>query len=440
MKDLFTVCITHYNQMEYIFTAIDSALNQNYPNIELIISDDGSKFDKTKVQKYINDNKRDNIKNVIIITRSSNVGTVKNMNNVIKKANGKYITFFAADDELSNENVITNYFKAFNKYNKNVITAQAFLYDKDLLNNNGPYVDVKKAMKFNQMDTEEVFYYVAQSCLYASGATAYRMELFNKYGLFNESYLLVEDWSYYLHLLKNNEQIFFVNFDGLNHRDGGVSHYEKITPTVKKYYEDVLKIYEKEILNDMPDISNHKKIILYNKCKNDIKYICSLIKSNKKNYYLDLINKSTRKYVGGNFEVFKATLFNKVAGFLKWQVFNKFRYLNRSRHIFVISIIYWFIINAAFLNNYYVGSTYEYQLLLLLSSLVGSCFVANLFIGIGDTMEYCVPISLILLYNSNVLSSNSIVKILLLFLLIYIMVYYVLFIIKILLNKIKEII
>ena len=102
----------------------------------------------------------------------------------------------------------------------------------------------------------EVFSFMAKSCFYASGSTAYRMKVFNEFGLFDEKYLLVEDWSYYLHLLKNNVQIFYVDFPALNHRHGGVSHNDELTPTVVKYHEDILKIYENELLHDMPSKEN----------------------------------------------------------------------------------------------------------------------------------------------------------------------------------------
>ena len=102
--------------MNFIFTAIDSVLKQDYPNIELIIADDGSKdFNKEKVREYINKKKHNNIQNIIFTGKGKNVGTVKNTNQVLKVANGKYISFFAADDELSNSKVISNYVDSFVK-------------------------------------------------------------------------------------------------------------------------------------------------------------------------------------------------------------------------------------------------------------------------------------------------------------------------------------
>ena len=80
-----SVIILTYNQMDYLYDAIKSVLNQDYPNIELIVSDDAScNFQKGMLEKFIEENKTDNIKNTIIIVNSSNVGTVKILMGLLK--------------------------------------------------------------------------------------------------------------------------------------------------------------------------------------------------------------------------------------------------------------------------------------------------------------------------------------------------------------------
>ena len=87
MDELFTVCVTHYNQMNFVYSALDSVLRQDYPSIELIVADDASEeFDKKAIEEYIKQNKGANIKKVQIIANKKNLGTVKNLNNVLKNA------------------------------------------------------------------------------------------------------------------------------------------------------------------------------------------------------------------------------------------------------------------------------------------------------------------------------------------------------------------
>mgnify|MGYP000424525881 CR=1 FL=1 len=54
-----SVIILTYNQMDYLYDAIKSVLNQDYPNIELIVSDDAScNFQKGMLEKFIEENKK----------------------------------------------------------------------------------------------------------------------------------------------------------------------------------------------------------------------------------------------------------------------------------------------------------------------------------------------------------------------------------------------
>ena len=123
----FTIIVTHYNQMNYIKTALISVLNQNYKNIELIVADDCSKtFDAKKVEEIIKKYNKNKFE-YKILSGKKNVGTVKNINKALKKATGDFIMLFAGDDKLYDENVISNFIKEFKDKEKNVITSQCIL-------------------------------------------------------------------------------------------------------------------------------------------------------------------------------------------------------------------------------------------------------------------------------------------------------------------------
>lgn len=436
MSKLFTVCVTHYRQMKFVFNAIDSVLKQDYPNIELLVADDGSDdFDKKAVEKYIKENKKDNIKKVKVLANQKNIGTVKNLNNAIKNSTGQYITFFAADDELSNEKVISNYYNAFEKYDKYIITAQAYLYDKTLLKNEGIAVDTKKALKYNNMKPIDVFYYIAKSCFYASGATAYRKDIFDKLGMFDERYLLVEDWSYYLKLLKNNIQIYFVDFPALNHRDGGVSHTAKITPTVVKYNNDILKIYENELLNDMPNISDGKKMDIYYKCKKDVRYIMDFTGRNDFEKYDELINKSMHKAIKRNSTITKYKIYRNLHNFTYFHVFNKIRFLYRTNILFLINLLMWLYINIFVLNNYYDKMEQPEVLFSIFGSFVLCSFGIKALAKLGDLVEYCTPITFVIMHSFNSFGIHNSNLIVLISILIYFVIYYILYILRIVIEK-----
>ncbi len=253
----FSLIITHYNQMKYIKEAILSVLNQNYKNIEIIVSDDHSKeFDKDKIEEIF---KKYNKKKFEykIYQGKANYGTVKSLNNALSLATGEYILFFAADDKLANESVISNFVNEFKDKNKNIVTSQCGLYDHDLKVKYGCYVNAKNALDLNKKNSMAVYEKTCEGCFYGAGGTAYRKIIFEKYGKFNEKYKYVEDWSYWLYVTRSGEMIYYADFDSLCHRDGGISHSvfapETVPPHIKQYYRDILNIYIDQIL---PYINN----------------------------------------------------------------------------------------------------------------------------------------------------------------------------------------
>ena len=81
---LVTVIIFSYNNLKYLRQAIDSVLMQDYEQIQLIVSDDGSAhFDLQAVRQYIERKKRDNIKEYLVRTNGRNLGTVRQLNRAL---------------------------------------------------------------------------------------------------------------------------------------------------------------------------------------------------------------------------------------------------------------------------------------------------------------------------------------------------------------------
>lgn len=93
---LVSICIPTYNGEKFIEEALESAINQTYSNIEIIISDDNSVDNTLQIIKEELD--RSTIPFYIFNHEPKGIGA--NWNNCIKKANGKYIKFLFQDDIL----------------------------------------------------------------------------------------------------------------------------------------------------------------------------------------------------------------------------------------------------------------------------------------------------------------------------------------------------
>ena len=112
-KKRFSVIIPGYNVQDYVSKAIESVLNQDFTDYELIFIDDCS-TDKTSevVSKY---------KEVKLIRNIENMASGGARNVGLDKANGEYVIFLDADDYLYADDVLTKVDKLIGEQNIDVV-------------------------------------------------------------------------------------------------------------------------------------------------------------------------------------------------------------------------------------------------------------------------------------------------------------------------------
>lgn len=89
------ICLS-YNHEDYVVEALNSVINQTYPNIELLIADDCSTDNSVEIiQNWLQHHPK-----VHFSVNEKNLGNTKTFNQLAKKAKGDYIIDLAADDVL----------------------------------------------------------------------------------------------------------------------------------------------------------------------------------------------------------------------------------------------------------------------------------------------------------------------------------------------------
>ncbi|WP_319589881.1 glycosyltransferase family 2 protein [uncultured Draconibacterium sp.] len=127
---LVSILLPTYNQQQYLKNSIESALNQDYENIEIIIADDAS-TDHTKeiVSSYIK-----NTPKIKYFRNEYNLGRVANYHKALyEHANGDYVLNLDGDDQLIDNTFISDAVKLLNdKPNTKLLVAckQFSLHDK----------------------------------------------------------------------------------------------------------------------------------------------------------------------------------------------------------------------------------------------------------------------------------------------------------------------
>jgi glycosyltransferase involved in cell wall biosynthesis len=119
-----SILIPAYNSEKYIAETIQCAINQTWPDKEIIVVDDGSSDNTYEIAKQF---ESDNIK----IFKQDNKGASAARNNAFSKSSGELIQYLDADDLLS-PNKIEEQIKIYlnNPDPRNIVTCN-FLYFTD---------------------------------------------------------------------------------------------------------------------------------------------------------------------------------------------------------------------------------------------------------------------------------------------------------------------
>src|SRR5574341_12560 len=93
---IVSVIIPSYNHEKYVEECIDSVMRQTYPNIELIVIDDGSSDNSDSVIRKSLEKHCHKFRYI----RKLNEGVPKTLNLGLKLSSGKYVSIIASDDVM----------------------------------------------------------------------------------------------------------------------------------------------------------------------------------------------------------------------------------------------------------------------------------------------------------------------------------------------------
>ena len=241
-KELFTVIIATYRNQGYLTDSIGSVLMQTYPAIELIVVDDGSEnFDEPAVYALVDSMRRENLKAVDVYTNLGNLGTVKSVNRALKRAHGQYIKLLAADDALYDASSLQNARDALDQSRDGLLISHVM----------GCTPEMKESGLFRDaflheiplLDAKEQYRRLCTSNRITACGVYFRRDYFEKNGLFDEQYRLLEDWPTWLRATRTGTRFDVGDFLGARYR----SNVGSATGVVMPYLEDKERTFQTEI-------------------------------------------------------------------------------------------------------------------------------------------------------------------------------------------------
>lgn len=274
MNKRFSVIVPCYKNSQYLQDCIDSIIEQDYDEIELIVAEDGGgNFDADYFRHYIENNKKENVVRYEVYSNECNYGTVKNLNHALKKSTGRYIKLIAADDILATSNVLSGVAPAIEKSSDGCIVGDVLMCDNNLnvlyKFESDFYTDISR------LSAKECF---KRNCIrdkINAVGVFFRKDFFEKYGLFDERFRLLEDWPTWLKLFDEGGKIEYCSYIVTKRRVGtGV-----VANNNPYYLSDRRRVWKNNIKKA------RKKIGLFLYCKS---YIAAYFYSNsfmRKIYY-----------------------------------------------------------------------------------------------------------------------------------------------------------
>lgn len=180
-KPLVTVIIPTYNRDWIIQQAIDSVLDQDFNDYELIVVDDGSEDNTLEILKAYG--------KAITVLHQSNKGVSAARNRGIDAAAGRLIAFLDSDDLWLPKKLSTQV--KFFENNADALINQT----QEIWIRNGRRANPKKRHhKFSGM----IFERSLELCLVSPSAVMVARELFDSVGVFDEQLPACEDYDLWL--------------------------------------------------------------------------------------------------------------------------------------------------------------------------------------------------------------------------------------------------
>ena len=277
-----SVIIPVYNTQKYLRECIDSILNQNFKDIEIICINDGSTDNS---QDILDEYHKKDIRFKVFTQK--NQGLAKSRNVGLNHAKGEYVIFLDSDDYLKSDSLLKLYNIA-NKKNLDFVMFKIMNFDyKTHVKSTARYFDMKflknvRNKVFNWRDVKENFFNISVTAT----SKLFKRELLEDIR-FPEG-IIFEDNLFFIKALLKAERIYFLE-DYLYLRR---MRPDSITNSYYGDFKDCIKIYAL-IIDYFKEINSYEEfsVLIFNRQTRDIYQRFKQLSEEYKKEYFDLMKK-----------------------------------------------------------------------------------------------------------------------------------------------------
>jgi glycosyltransferase involved in cell wall biosynthesis len=187
---LVSIIIPYYKQEAFLAETVKSAKQQTYPNVEIIVVDDGSPVPASSVLPDGTD---------VLVLRTDNRGCPAARNFGFAQSSGEYLVFLDSDDRLT-PGALEAHLKALTTHPGAALSFGALrMIDEQGRELRPPHICRPRNNYFLML--------LEGNPIGSPGSTMIRRDAFVEVGLFDETFLIVEDYNLYLRLAKRSTLI-----------------------------------------------------------------------------------------------------------------------------------------------------------------------------------------------------------------------------------------
>jgi glycosyltransferase involved in cell wall biosynthesis len=243
-----SVITINRNNAEGLNKTIQSVINQSYNDFEYIVIDGNSTDDSVDIIK-----KYDNKINCWI--SETDTGIYNAMNKGIAKATGDYLLFLNSGDYLVNTNVLKSVFE--HQHTVDIIYGNMQI---DWGNGKITYGKMPEKITFKQMFVDTLWHPVS----------FIKKALFDKYGLYNETYKIVADYDFFFKvIIIHNASTYHVNEDIAVYNLTGLSSLDSNKALEQAERKKVIESYLPQSIIDFAiDTIVPDKLSIFDRLKN----------------------------------------------------------------------------------------------------------------------------------------------------------------------------
>lgn len=221
-KPLVSIIVITYNSSNYVLETLESAKNQTYNNIELIITDDASIDNTVEIcSGWLNNNKERFVKTELITT-SENTGIPSNCNRGVKASNGEWVKLIAGDDVLLNTCIQDNVIEVSSNKHIKVLFSKILMYRENILKSSYvrelPHPSEIKLFKKNISANDQYNMLLYGDLIGVTASSFIKHNVFESVNYYDEKYKKMEDYPFWLKLTKNGYKLHYMNKATVNYR------------------------------------------------------------------------------------------------------------------------------------------------------------------------------------------------------------------------------